>query len=60
MIKYTVEKILIKIKLIANFKKNFKNINKEDNKENFYKANFVKVKKNIYYMYRKNALFTNK
>ena len=48
------------MKLIANFKENFKNINKEYNKENFHKADFVKVKKNIYYIYQKNILFVNK
>ena len=40
-----IKKVLIKAKLIVNFEKNFKNVNKEYNKENFYEANFVKVKK---------------
>ena len=35
-------------------------MNKEYNKKNFYKVNFVKAKKNIYYIYQKNILFTNK
>jgi len=39
------------MKLIVNFKKNFKDMNEKYNKENFYKANFIEIKKNIYYIY---------
>jgi len=46
-----VEKISIKAKLIADFEKDFEDVNKEYNKENFHEANFVEIKKNIYYIY---------
>jgi len=46
-----MEKFLVKTKLITNFEENSKNINKEYNKKDFYKANSVKAKKNIYHMY---------
>ena len=55
-----MEKILTKAKLIVNFKENSKNINEEHNKKNFHEINFVKIKKNIYYIYRKNVLSINK
>jgi len=55
-----VEKILVKAKLIANFKENFENVNKKYNKKDFYKVDFVEIKENIYYIYRKNVLFINK
>ena len=55
-----MKKILVKMKLIVNFKENFKNVDKKYNKKDFYEVNFVKVKKNIYYIYRKNILFANK
>ena len=46
-----MKKVSIKMKLIANFEENFKNVNEKYNKKDFYKADFVKAKKNIYYIY---------
>jgi len=45
-----MKKILIEVKSIANFKKDFENINEKHNKENFHKVNFVKIK-NKYLLY---------
>ena len=46
-----MKKISVKVKLIANFEENSEDMNKKHNKKDFHKVYFIKVKKNIYYIY---------